>query len=156
MPSTTTFAFIAALQTKLQARVGLTGVPIYIVAPADTAPTTEQIELVRNRISVHQEYAALGRHRRNDINSIPCYLRTFKPAGAAGAQDSGSVFQAAGERAAALLEEVVQQLVTDAPAVGDQTIIAQVGETSYLPIPADAGGWIVEVDFAIDYTARVS
>jgi hypothetical protein len=153
--SSTASAFIVGLRTALQARGGLTGIPIDLVAPADLT-LADRVVLVRAKIEGTQEYAALGRLRRHDAYLIPGLIRAIKQTGAAGAQDSDSVFQAAMDRAAQLLDEVILQLRDAPPAVGNQTTFARVSAVAYLPFPADAGGWGVDCEYEIDYTARVS
>jgi len=153
--SSTASAFIVALRMALQARGGLAGIPVDLVAPADLS-LADRVVLVRAKLEGTQEYAAIGHLRRNDGYLIPGLIRAIKQTGAAGAQDGDSVFQAAMDRAAALLDEVILQLRDAPPAVGNQTILARVSNVAYLPFPADQGGWAVDCEFEIEYTARVS
>lgn len=155
MASSTASAFVVGLRTALQGRAGLSGIPIDLAAPPDLS-LVDRVVLVRTKIQGTQEYAALGRLRRNDGYLIPGLIRAIKQTGAAGAQDSDSVFQAAMDRAAQLLDEVVLQLRDAPPAVGNQTLFARVNTVAYLPFPADQGGWAVDCEFEIEYTARVS
>ena len=155
MASSTLSAFLVALRTALAARAGLSGIPVHLVAPADVS-VADTVILVRAKAEGDQAYAALGRLRRNDGYVIPGLIRSYKTTGAGGAVDSDSVFQAAMDHAAALLDEVILQLRDAPPAVGNQTILAKVGHIAYLPFPADMGGWATDCEFEIEYTARVS
>jgi hypothetical protein len=149
--SSTAAAFVVSLRTKLQARSALSGVNIYLVAPIDT-DQTEFILLLRGRIVGSQDWAALGRLRREDEYSIPGVIRVRQTIGAA---DEQTVFQAAMDRAATLLDEVVLQVRDSPPAVGDQTIEAHVAQIVYVPM-VEPEAWLVDCEFNVTYRARVS
>jgi hypothetical protein len=155
MSSTTAFAFIVTLKAKLEARPGLADVGVHLILPPSLG-AGEAVALVRDRILGEQAYAAMGRLRRADVNEVHGLVRAYRTAGAAGASDSDAVFLAAGERAAAILDEVILQLRDDPPLVGDQTIAARVSEVQYVPVIPDQGGWVVDCEFTIAYEARVS
>jgi hypothetical protein len=149
--SSTAAAFVVSLRTKLLARSGLSGVNVYLVAPVDT-DQAEFILLLRGRVSGEQDWAALGRLRREDSYSIPCLIRVRKTIGTA---DEQTIFQSAMDRAAALLDEVVLQVRDSPPAVGDQTVEARVAEIVYVPL-VEPEAWLVDCEFNVAYRARVS
>jgi hypothetical protein len=148
-------AFLTGLRTKLQARAALSGVAVHLVSPPDMG-VADTIVLIWARVDGLQEPAALGKLRRRDGYTVPGLVRTYRAAGAAGAQDSDAVWQAAHERAAALLGEVADQVFKDPPAAGDQTETAHVEDNGFVPVPGDNGGWFCEWAFSVVYRARVT
>lgn len=148
-------AFLSGLRTKLQARAALSGVTVHVVSPPELG-IADAIVLIWARVDGLQEPAALGKLRRRDGYTVPGMIRTYRAAGAAGAQDSDSVWQAAMERGAALLGEVTDQVFKDPPNVGDQTVTAHVEDNGFTPVPGDNGGWFCEWSFSVVYQARVS
>jgi hypothetical protein len=153
MASSTLSAFLVGLKTALQARPGLNGVTVALTMPQDLGQG-DLMWLVRAPVPGKQEYAAVGRLRRNDSYSIPGTIRAFKAG--TGVAATETQFQAAMDRAAAILDELVLQLRDAPPAVGNQTIRAAVTEIEYLPEPQDQGGWTCYCDFTVEYDARVS
>ena len=147
--SSTAAAFISALRTQLQARAGLAGVDVHIV-PQDGVIGSDSIVLIASPVTGDQEYATAGRARRDDHYTIPGQL-----AGYATGTDTDTTMQAAWDRAATILGEIADQLLSP-PQVGDQTLSARLSQISYQPQPSDKGGWVCVCGFQIDYTARVT
>lgn len=149
-PSVTAPAFIVALRTQLMARPALAAVKVYLVAPGDTT-IADAIVLVRDRIIGGQAWAALGRRRRDDSFRVQSALEAY-----ATGYDTQATFQAAIDRAAALLDEVVLELRDNPPQVGDQTRKAIVSEVTFQPLVVESGGWACRCEFVIDVAARVT
>jgi hypothetical protein len=148
--SVTAPAFVVALRSQLLLRAGLAGVKVYLVAPGDTT-INDAIVLVRDRIIGGQAWGALGRRRRDDSFRVQSALEAYKTG-----TDTQVVFQAAMDRAAVLLDEVVLELRDNPPQVGDQTRKAIVSEVTFQPLVSEAGGWVCRCEFVIDVSARVT
>lgn len=148
--SSTAAAFVAGLKTQLEARPGLSGITVYLVAPADTI-TTDKIILIAGPVTGEQEYVTAGRARRSDTYTIPGALAAYRTG-----QNTETTMQAAWDAAAALLDEIASELRDNAPQVGDQTLEAHLAQIRYTPQPSDRGGWVCVCEFQAEYTARVT
>lgn len=160
MGSNAPFAFAAALRPALATRVNadasFPGVSVVIV-PEGGAALEEAVILIRppdGKVTGTQEWAASGRLRRNETFIMPgrLWVRATGPA-----DTTSTTFVAAGNRAAALLDHVIQICRDEASTtlnVGDQTIDAHVSSYEYQPVRIESG-WVVYCDFDITVRVRI-
>ena len=148
MAQTTAPSFLAAFRTQLAARPGLAGVGVDLVPTGDTS-SIERITLISGRIDGSQERLAMN--VRRDGYSVPGQIDTF-----AADPDTDVAFQAAINRAAAILDEVIQELDDNRPQVGITTLDGIISTVAYLPFVEADGGWRCRCDFVVDYTAAVT
>ena len=148
MAQTTAPSFLAAFRTQLAARPGLAGVGVDLV-PTGVTSTVERIILIANRIEGTQEFLAMD--RRLDGYRIPGQIDAF-----AADPDADVAFQAAMNRAAAILDEIIQELDDNRPQVGITPLDGIISTVAYLPFVEADGGWRCRCEFVVDYTAAVT
>lgn len=150
MSAPTAGDFLEALRTQLIARLAaapaFADVEVHLIRP--DLPQVEAIVLVRDRISETFEYATATDRARENVVRIPGLVRAYST--------GSTAFQDAIDRAAAIVGEVADELRDAAPAVGVQTRSATVTATSWLPMLSDKGGVLVDGEFEITYSARVT
>lgn len=145
---------LSDLKTALAARGGLSGVTVQIVA---TDTTEDRITLLREiPVGRDLDWAALGALRFEDGYRFPGRIVAYRTADDVSSKDADDMVVSAFDRCDTLLAEVMDQLKTSPPSVGDQTVQARVSEITYSSGPADEGGWYVQQDFLITLTARSS
>lgn len=157
---TTAAAFIVALKSSLQTRFnadalfnGSSGaaVTVLLVEPADKS-MNDHVVLVRDEMTGEQEYASIGRRRRDDEWRIPGFVQAYA------ADPSADVaFRAACDRASLILGEIEKQLRDSPPMVGDTLRSARVAEITLTPyVSPDKGGWFCRANFTTVHGARVA
>jgi hypothetical protein len=150
-------AFRASLQTAVTANAtfGTAGAALKVKLTADgEAGLEEAIYLIRpdTAISTSQEHAAMGAGRRDEQLTIPGRAQVVK---SGLASETSATFAAAMNRARDLMDLIVQDLKSNPPAAGDQTLRSIVADIDYLPIQVDQG-WVIQCDFDITGRVRVS
>lgn len=155
--ATTTGAFLAALKTTMAARMagasGLEQVTVTLAPPApEEQPAGDLLYLVRAAVRTADRVATANMSRRRDEDVIvPGRVQGYAVSRTGG----DDAFQAAFDRAEAILEQLIEQLRDAPPQVGQQTRSAIVRAITWTPIAVDKGGWIVVGDYDLHYTSRV-
>lgn len=137
--------FIAALTADLQPALrqveGLEQVTVHVVEGEDTkAPA---VVLIRARVNADIEYAAMG-PVRTDTVTVPGFVRSYS-----------TTLQDAVDEALAIVDAVGGYLRDTPPTVGDNTLDAMVNRLGWVPFPSDKGGWFVDCEYDIEYTADI-
>lgn len=150
--------FRTALQTTVDADATFgtasAAVKVKLVGDGD-AGLVEQIILIRpeaNGVQVFTEHAAMGARRRTEEVTFPGRLHV-KSSGLA--SDTSATFEAAMDRAQALLDIIIVQLRDTPPTAGDQAFQPLIETHSFDPLVLDQG-WAVQCDFDITVRIRVS
>lgn len=151
---TTAVAFALAFKTQLATRFAanqtFNTVAVRLVAHKD-ADRADSVTLIRAPIVGSQEYAVHGRRRRNESFDLPAMLEAYSPD-----PDPEAAVLAAAQRAEAILKEVIAELRTNPPIVGDQTKGALIREIKHEPLIDETGGYVWQTKFLISYESRVS
>lgn len=143
--------FALALRDQLNTRFAasaLSTVRVELVAAPDTS-STDVVTLITGPVEGEQTYAAMK--VRYDAYTLPGQIQTY----ATGANPD-TTLQTAWARAALILDEIILELQQNPPQVGINTEETRVSEISYLPAPADQGGWFVRCSFQVEYRALVT
>lgn len=138
----TSAEFVSELKPLLEARAGLAGVTVHLTDTADvTAPA---IVLIRSRVQHDINWVAMGPEREDEV-TIPGYVVT-----------KSDVMQTAANQAAAICTEIGTQVMDAPPQVGAQTLKAELSSIAWVPFPADKGGWQVDCEFDLTFTADLA
>lgn len=138
----TSAAFVAALKPLLEARPGLAGVAVHLVWTTDvTAPA---IVLVRARISHEIGWTRMG-PKRTVTATVPGSVYT-----------TAADVQTAATEAESILAEIASAITPATPSVGAQTRKAELAATGWMPFPSDKGGYLVDTEYDITYTADIA
>lgn len=139
----TSSAFVAAIKTQMAAR--LAGVPALSGVTVLTVPDQEidfpVLVILRGRVIANPRYIAQSMPLVEDV-TVPGIVLT-----------NGSTIEEASAQALAVVAEIVGELRSNPPVVGDQTLIAQVPRIEWLPAPSDRGGWDCSCEYDITYSA---
>lgn len=149
-------AFLDALVTQIGVRAGITSltptVRVLAYYPGADEPLTDAI-LLGFTVTDTNEPAALGNQSHEEEVTIDCEVRVVRPgAGAVPAK-------VARDRAADILGEIHDEVATNWPQVGTQTIAARVQSRTMSQFPYQAGETAVRVcliEFVIVYKARTT
>jgi hypothetical protein len=158
MSTTTLPAFMDALVTALQARIGLAGVNIYSgpVAPEDLG--SEGIEFAEE-VSVEQTRAAMNSTDQEETYTVGGSILVAKSFGASTSAVAtiNVAAKAARDRVAAILEEVTDQLATSDTMTGtvrDVRIASQTWRQGMAP--EGQLGRVCWCEFTMEVTAHVT
>lgn len=139
----TSAAFVAALQAQLTSALplvaGLEKVKVHLVPTADVVAPA--VVLIREPVRTEVKHIAMGKIRDEEV-TVPGFARAH-----------GASLQAAADLAEKIVGEVAKQVRTAAPQVGLQTAEAILSALSWTPFLNDKGGYIVDCDYDITYTA---
>lgn len=150
-------AFTAALTTQVAARPVVASLANPTVRVVDYLPSPEEnltdTVIIGYEAEDDAEAIALGDNRHDETVIVRCLIITVRP----GAGEA--VARQCKDRAALLLGEVDDELRTNAPEVGNQTLRARVSRRSFtddFATSADRGGPVRRyvVGFEITYRAR--
>lgn len=153
--SSTTAAFLVALKGQLVTRFAnhatLSAITVQYVAVPSTNPKDQLdiVILVADTIEGQQEHLTFG--TRRDSYRIPGSIEAL-----GSGEDADVNFQAAMDRASLILDEVIGEIRTNKPTIGDVDLKALVTEIGYTPFSLERGNWIVRCEFSIEYEALVS
>lgn len=149
-------AFLDALTTQIAARAGIIAltptVRVLAYYPGPDEPLTDAI-LLGFTVTDSNEPAALGNQSHQEDVTIDCEIRVVRP----GAGSSPA--SAARDRAALILGEIHDEVATNWPQVGTQTIAARVQGRTMTQFPYQAGETATRVcliEFQILYKARTT
>lgn len=151
-------AFISSLVTTLSARSGITtltnpAVRVLDYWPAIDEKITDALIVGYEAEDTNQE-ATIGNRTQEETVTIKCEIRVVRPG--SGATVAGT----ARTRTANLLGEVDNQLRTDWPEVGTQTVAARISNRDLMQFPStDSRGGPVRVcliRFDVEYRARTA
>ena len=148
--------FLDALETALNARVGITGltpkVRVLTYYPSVDEPLTDAI-IIGFEVSDTNDPAALGQGRYTEVVDVQCEIRVVRPGAGT------TVAKKARDRCMNLLGEIDNELRTTLPQVGDQTISAHIATQNMAQFPYHSGTSAIRVcliEFTIEYKARTS
>ncbi|MGQ0669177.1 MAG: hypothetical protein ACT4PO_05835, partial [Actinomycetota bacterium] len=142
------------LAARLLASADFKRVKVSLAGEGDISLTDEAVVLLRPgaRIEGVQEWAALGKLRRDDNFAVPGRIVTHS----SGPKNTATL-KTVMDRAQAILDEVVKEIVAVKPSAGTgaQTLEAHVSDIAYDPRLQEQG-WAVILDYSVTYRARVT
>lgn len=138
----TSAAFVAALKPLLEARAGLAGVTVHLTEPE--TPSAPMIVLIARRVTHEIDWAAFG-PKRTDEGTVPGRIWT-----------RADTMQAAANAAFVIATEIATQVVDTPPAVGAQTLRANVDTVDWLPQFDDEGGVFCDMNYTVVYRADLA
>lgn len=133
--------YAIAMKPLLELRAGLVGVTVNITEPKDI--THPMIVLIRGPVRQDIEWEAFG-PIRVDSGTLPGRVWTW-----------ASQMPDAAQQALVIVNEIALQAIDDPPTVGVDTRRGDIPTVEWTPYPADDGGWFVNADFDLTYTAEL-
>lgn len=152
----TAYDFKRDLADAVATRAGITGltptVRVLTYFPSPDEPLTDAV-IVGHTLSDTKEKVTVGGHRHDETVQVECQVRIARPGAG---QDVAS---SAEDRAETILAEIDDEVRTNAPSVGNQTLTANLSDRTSSLFSWDTGDVPLKVcivEFTVTYKARTS